>query len=369
MTQWFYQIEGQVTGPVDTSELKRLAACCELLPTSMIRKEGSENWVPASKAKGLFQPKATSTKLQSSSDPVEARIGESRIRDDSLLAVSGDGVPFSVSPTLSRVLKPQTLMFFGLTVCLLVIVAFNVWYFAISGKHRSVATIPQQQESLDAKPAFEVQQKAPALAVIQGGAWLTKKAGNSEPIRGLNIYALPGQLPNVARIGMLDLRMSDLQKQLHVFEPALNNYLDEKPDTPEGLKKVQKGLIDSLRPVVEQLRLDIETTSKQLESAHKMSDSAFVPAHEVCIAVPLSDAGKIGWKLMCTKLRVAETTTDVDGKYSLSLPSGSYVIVADYDSAYSISRWAHSKNVQSGEAIRLDFQNDTAMMIFNKATR
>ena len=55
MAQWFYRIDGQEAGPVGTSELKRLAASGELSPTDMVWKEGLEAWVPASKAKGLFQ--------------------------------------------------------------------------------------------------------------------------------------------------------------------------------------------------------------------------------------------------------------------------------------------------------------------------
>ena len=63
MTQWFYMKDGLEVGPISTSELKRIAACGELSPTDTIWREGLEAWIPASKAKGLFQltsPRETS---------------------------------------------------------------------------------------------------------------------------------------------------------------------------------------------------------------------------------------------------------------------------------------------------------------------
>lgn len=55
MTQWFYAKDNQKCGPVDTAELKRLAANGELTPGDLIWKDGLKDWVPASKGKGLFE--------------------------------------------------------------------------------------------------------------------------------------------------------------------------------------------------------------------------------------------------------------------------------------------------------------------------
>ena len=64
MAEWYYRRDNQRFGPVNTSELKRLAACGELLPTDVIWKGGLEAWVPASKAKGLFPVDTASTQIQ-----------------------------------------------------------------------------------------------------------------------------------------------------------------------------------------------------------------------------------------------------------------------------------------------------------------
>ena len=56
MSQWFYATSGGQMGPVDTAELKRLAAAGTLQPTSLVWREGLAEWVQASKVKGLFGP-------------------------------------------------------------------------------------------------------------------------------------------------------------------------------------------------------------------------------------------------------------------------------------------------------------------------
>ena len=51
---WKYQINGQEHGPIDTKQLQHLAKTGKLKPTDLIWREGLKEWVPASKAKGLF---------------------------------------------------------------------------------------------------------------------------------------------------------------------------------------------------------------------------------------------------------------------------------------------------------------------------
>lgn len=67
MTQWFYAKGDQKCGPIDTTELKRLAASGELNPTDLIWKEGFSDWIPALKARGLFTDQV-SPNLNSVSD-------------------------------------------------------------------------------------------------------------------------------------------------------------------------------------------------------------------------------------------------------------------------------------------------------------
>lgn len=52
--QWFYASGGGQVGPVDTAELRRLASDGSVQPSSLVWRDGLEEWVQASKIKGLF---------------------------------------------------------------------------------------------------------------------------------------------------------------------------------------------------------------------------------------------------------------------------------------------------------------------------
>jgi hypothetical protein len=52
--QWYYEANGQQTGPVDLAELQRLAAAGQLQPTDLVWKAGMHQWAPAGGTRGLF---------------------------------------------------------------------------------------------------------------------------------------------------------------------------------------------------------------------------------------------------------------------------------------------------------------------------
>ena len=54
MAKWFYQRNGVTHGPVDSTQLKRLAQAGELIPDDLLRREDMQSWTKASKVQGLF---------------------------------------------------------------------------------------------------------------------------------------------------------------------------------------------------------------------------------------------------------------------------------------------------------------------------
>ena len=54
MAQWFANIGGQRQGPVDSHTLRDWANQGRLKPSDLVWREGIEDWLPASKVKGLF---------------------------------------------------------------------------------------------------------------------------------------------------------------------------------------------------------------------------------------------------------------------------------------------------------------------------
>lgn len=57
-TQWYYSGSNGQQGPVSSSELKALAGNGSLAPTDLVWKEGLEDWIEATKVRGLISPEA-----------------------------------------------------------------------------------------------------------------------------------------------------------------------------------------------------------------------------------------------------------------------------------------------------------------------
>jgi hypothetical protein len=54
MSEWHYSSNGQQLGPVNSAQLKQLAASGQLQASDMVWKDGMADWAPASRIKGLF---------------------------------------------------------------------------------------------------------------------------------------------------------------------------------------------------------------------------------------------------------------------------------------------------------------------------
>lgn len=59
--EWYYEREGQQTGPVSAADLKKLAGEGTLTPETLVWKSGLKEWTPASRVKGLFPSETTGT--------------------------------------------------------------------------------------------------------------------------------------------------------------------------------------------------------------------------------------------------------------------------------------------------------------------
>lgn len=72
---WHYKRQGEQFGPFSDQQLKQLAVSGKLQPSDMVQQEGSAEWVPANRLKGLFptsvaSPLATDAPLPESQSPL-----------------------------------------------------------------------------------------------------------------------------------------------------------------------------------------------------------------------------------------------------------------------------------------------------------
>ena len=53
--EWFYQVKGRQSGPVEPAELRRLADTGIVTPDTPVRKVADGRWVRAEQVQGLFR--------------------------------------------------------------------------------------------------------------------------------------------------------------------------------------------------------------------------------------------------------------------------------------------------------------------------
>jgi hypothetical protein len=105
-TRWFYDHDGQVTGPVSVSELRHLAASGGLLPTDHVRKEDMERWVKARAVKGLFAAAAAEAAAIPAAESTEV---------DTVFDFFGTGPPPAPEAELEEETLNPAFDFFGTT--------------------------------------------------------------------------------------------------------------------------------------------------------------------------------------------------------------------------------------------------------------
>jgi len=210
------------------------------------------------------------------------------------------------------------------------------------------------------------QRLANMRATVNGGAWLTRKAGNSEPVRGLNIEVLKSQ-------GKNDHLLAILQAYLKFHKLAL----ELRPEPKKDENNIESEIQEKIRTISR----DRSASVDMLEIQRQYSISGILAKLEKQVAeYGLRERDKwialnkdymeirITWEAICLEQAVGSTHTDVDGKYQIELPVGSYYLYAAFESAYSSVDWFIPLQVLSNEEIKVDFSNENASRISNKDT-
>jgi len=204
-----------------------------------------------------------------------------------------------------------------------------------------VAAFKAQQEA-EAKARKEAEERRKAeetklaqfTANLRGGAWVVKGGGQSDILRGLNIYVLKR---NVLKADLNEV-LSDIQNDDNFS--SMGGDIRDLPSKPDNT----------------------EVNLEQLHTAIRFADLGESDSQKM-LRIELD----FTWPRIVKKALVAEATTSIDGKYEIrGLKGGHYLIYAREITRFSAIEWLIPLDIESTGDITKDFYNGTAVAILNK---
>ena len=224
----------------------------------------------------------------------------------------------------------------------------------------------KEGDEVRARQRDELQRNANVKMTVKGGAWLTRKAGNSEVLRGLRIVAYNNIVSTESTLKYLSLITAAYEGRLRLYEKQadvnehpydLKFYIDKKNAAASDLKLWQQALphhCSSARKGAYDLRIL----------------SGFLPPIDVnALHVISNHQGLLNinaWTALLEGQEIAsETHAGVDGTYTLQVSGGEHFLSAFFSSAYSTAFWLIPVRATEPVESKIDFHNETAFLIWN----
>jgi hypothetical protein len=268
--------------------------------------------------------------------------------------------------------------------------------------------------------------KTPVAITIGGGAWLSKKGGQSDILRGLQVYLCKADSPLKTEVSSLvdgltkktAQEMAEKKRQQLRTEQrnalvakckAEQEALDQqqKQQREELFEKLHRETQELEETLKEEINEDVITTEEAVQKvdsferegkerlaalqAKQEAEMRELGAHQekalkniryndavnaadfekkaqydaITKAIEAGDTGKIA-----AKFSVLKATTNIDGKYTLTqVPPGSYVLYADFTNAFSAGYWIVPITVAETEQqpqIQRDLENSNLALGVNR---
>lgn len=224
----------------------------------------------------------------------------------------------------------------------------------------------------EAERAREAKARAAELAklrvTVSGGAWVTRKPGNSDPLRGLEIYFMPSMIPAASAVRYFEAVASSYRVSLEVDENSLE----------ERQKRLRSAEYESVREVWRKSVAEIESRIADSKLGLSIAElglaaSRAKQADELVDSTLLRPRGfrdppdgvTRAWIELAQSAAIGKASTSVDGKYNLTLPGGMYLAVARAETEYWRMSWAIPVTLDGADPKQLDFHNATADLVEN----
>jgi len=235
-------------------------------------------------------------------------------------------------------------------------------------KQKATELLEQVNRKREVEQKLEEEKKrlSNMRTIVTGGAWLTKKAGNSEPLRGLNIEVLKPQGRNEHLLAILQAYLKFHRLTLEFRPERKKEEKDIEPEIQEKIRNISKDRTASIDMLEIQRQYSLYDILSKMEKKlakyglREERKDEWITLSKAYIEI------RITWEAICLEQSSGSIHTDVDGKYKIELPVGSYYLYAAFESEYSSVVWFIPLQVLSNEEIKIDFHNENASSIENK---
>jgi DNA-directed RNA polymerase subunit RPC12/RpoP len=223
-----------------------------------------------------------------------------------------------------------------------------------------------------AQPNSPVSRPSRVKAKVKGGAWVTKKTGNSEVLRGLKVYLLKASANNGQLLTLLNTHLVDEEKALTDARNKVKwneQYDTEHPDAKdnEGIQAGNKRDA-ALAKLIEAL---VSSRQNEIKTASQEPPTQAIDLKELYKQIPESPSVAVAslWGSIAAEQLTDDTHTGIDGTYEMTVTGDSFYLYAHYDTEYSVIEWFMPVKATEDGEIKIDLQNSNAAFIRNKSDK
>ncbi len=215
--------------------------------------------------------------------------------------------------------------------------------------------------------AAEAKRLAAIRATVGGGVWINKKGGQSDIIRGTNIYVLPSQTTLKRALPLIGTTEAIADTLLKSFLKMNNRYAkDSDVAMSEAGSKYYRELLADLKEFREQH----PDTLVDLSRLAKFPLRAFGEGMDFGEGITYIGMKQFeAFEELARDLAVAKATTGIDGKYVIAgVPGGVFLVYARHLDMNGYIDWLEPLKVENSQAFTLDLFNENAMTIANNTS-
>jgi hypothetical protein len=229
------------------------------------------------------------------------------------------------------------------------------------------ARLKKERDEENAREKEELSRLAQFTATVTGGAWVVKKDGHSEIIRGLNVSLIRAKIPRGELGQIIDVMLRYVLKRADRLDAQIKSLEASGQDASDCRKQgklyVNLAATFFLMKDYDPDELVDVTKLYVLIRQAQTGDEAIISDAKKYDAITWD----IFWPEAMTKFDARKAVTNIDGKFKIDgVRGGKYLLYAKHVTEYSLIEWLVSLEVgQSGEVSK-DLFNEDAILILNK---